>query len=223
MGDSEQRVSIFNSTRKQSSDDDASLREKMDNLDPIQLYMWQLAVSKIQSIRRKILSKFIVIDYNMISNKFLQLDPPINIKQNINNVLFGKKKYSSQKIEDNITTRNVNDDVLSNNNSDDFFNRVMDDFEAPTGIPDETTDDLFIDLLLSRVNYNGSAEDENIDTLLQNIKAEITNINNEIKEIRIATNVYLSSVPSSYEFNPDDAKLIENINGFLEKYKDTNL
>lgn len=159
----------------------------------------------------------------MISNKFLQLDPPINIKQNIDNVLFGKKSYNSQKIEDNITTRNVDDGVLSNNNSDDFFNRVMDDFEVPTSIPDETTDEKFKELLLSIVNYSGAAEDENIDTLLQNIKTEIATIENEIKDIRIATSVYLSTVPSTYEFNENDAKLIEEINGFLERYRGTNL
>ncbi len=61
MGDSEQRASIFKSMRKQSTDDDSSLREKMDNLDQEQLDMLQFyAASKIQSIIRLFLSKFIV-------------------------------------------------------------------------------------------------------------------------------------------------------------------
>ena len=160
----------------------------------------------------------------MISNKFLQLDPPINVKQNIKNVLFKKKSYDSKKIEDNITTRNVSDDVLDKNNTsdapDDFFNRVMDDFKVPIGIPNEKTSDLFSDLLLSIVDYSGSSEDEDIDSLLKNINSEISSLENEIKQIRISTSVYFSVIPNDFKFDTSDYDLITKINEFLKKYKD---
>ena len=170
--------------------------------------------------------KCIIIYYYyiyMISNKFLQLDPPINIKQNIDNVLFGKKSYNSQKIQDNITTRNVSDDVLDKNNNsgapDDFFNKVMDDFEAGPNPKDEKTSDLFSELLLSIVDYSGSSEDEDIDSLLKNINSEISILENEIKQIRISASVYFSALPNNSNFDPSDYELITKINKFLEKYK----
>ena len=159
----------------------------------------------------------------MISNKFLQLDPPINIKQNIDNVLFGKKSYNSQKIQDIITTRNVSNDVLDKNNnsgaSDDFFNKVIDDFEAGPNPKDEETSDLFSELLLSIVDYSGSSEDEDIDSLLKNINSEISSLENEIKQIRISASVYFSALPNNSNFDPSDYELITKINKFLEKYK----
>ena len=96
----------------------------------------------------------------------------------------------------------------------------MDDFNVPIGIPNEKTSDLFSDLLLSIVDYSGSSEDEDIDSLLKNINSEISSLENEIKQIRISTSVYFSVIPNNFKFDPSDHKLITKINEFLKKYKD---
>ena len=59
--ESENQAAIFKSLRKQNNDDDSSLRHKMDQLDQEQRDMLEsYAASKIQSIVRLFLSKFIV-------------------------------------------------------------------------------------------------------------------------------------------------------------------
>lgn len=159
----------------------------------------------------------------MISDKFLHLDSPLNSKLNINDVILKKKKYSSQKIVDDITSRNVDVDTgVNNTNSDLTFNFITDDFNENILDIKEETNDIFIKLLLCCTNYSSSSEDEDIDTLIKNIQTEIRDFDSEIQEIRSKKNVHLSNIPAGYKFDDDDAKTIEDINSFLDKYKGYN-
>jgi hypothetical protein len=159
----------------------------------------------------------------MISDKFLPLDSPLNSKLNISDVILKKKKYSSQKIVDDITSRNVDVDTgVNNTNSDLTFNFITDDFNENILDIKEETNDIFIKLLLCCTNYSSSAEDEDIDTLIKNIQTEIRDFDSEIQEIRSKKNVHLSNIPAGYKFDDDDAKTIEDINSFLDKYKGYN-
>ena len=159
----------------------------------------------------------------MISDKFLPLDSPLNSKLNISNVILKKKKYSSQKIVDDITSRNIDVDAGVNDaNTDLTFNFITDDFNENILDIKEETNDIFIKLLLCCTNYSSSAEDEDIDILIKNIQTEIRNFDSEIQEIRSKKNVHLSNIPAGYKFDSDDAKTIEDINSFLDKYKGYN-
>jgi hypothetical protein len=170
----------------------------------------------------------------MISNKLNELESPLNANINIQDVLLQIKNYASQKIDDDIISRNI--DGVSFNTSDKStfsFNYITDDFYENIIDIKEETNDIFVKLLLCCTNYSGEEnEDEDIDKLIQDINKEISDFDSLIQEVRMKKIVRLSSIPtevkangktSIYQFSDKDAKLIEDINHFLNKYKEYSI
>jgi hypothetical protein len=171
----------------------------------------------------------------MISNKINELEYPLNANINIKDVLLKVTNYSSQKIDDDIISRNI--DGVSFNSSDKSafsFNYITDDFYENVLDIKEETNDIFIKLLLCCTNYSGSEnEDEDIDKLIQDINKEISDFDALIQEVRMKKIIRLSSIPTEvvdkdgkkriYQFSDKDAQLIEDINQFLNKYKEYSL
>jgi hypothetical protein len=166
----------------------------------------------------------------MISNKLLQLEPALNNKLNIYDLIIQSKNYTTEIIEDNITSRNINEGNSGSSNAS--FNYVSDDFTENIFNIHEDANDIFKKLLLCCTNYSSSEDQEDIDVLINEIKKEISNFNTEIQEIRSKKIIHLSNFPTEvmdkdgskkiYEFSRDDANFIEKINGFLNKYKEYN-
>lgn len=170
----------------------------------------------------------------MISNKILQLESALNSKLNIYDLIIQSKKYTTEIIEDNITSRNVNEGNSSNSDSSNAsFNFISDDFTENIFNIHEDANDIFKKLLLCCTNYSSSEDQENIDVLINEIKKEISDFNTQIQEIRSKKIIHLSNFPTEvigkdgnkkiYEFSTDDAKFIEKINSFLDKYKEYSL
>lgn len=134
----------------------------------------------------------------MISNKINKLEYPLNANINIKDVLLKVTNYSSQKIDDDIISRNI--DGVASNSSDKSafsFNYITDDFYENVLDIKEETNDIFIKLLLCCTNYSGSEnEDEDIDKLIQDINKEISDFDALIQEVRMKKIIRLSSIPS---------------------------
>jgi len=174
------------------------------------------------------------LNITMISNKLNELESPLNASINIRDVLLQVRNYSSQKIDDDIISRNI--DGVSFNSSDNSafsFNYITDDFYENIIDIKEETNDIFMKLLLCCTNYSGSEnDDEDIDKLIQDINKEISDFDSLIQEVRMKKIIRLSSIPTEvkvdgekriYQFSEKDAKLIEDINKFLNKYKEYSL
>jgi hypothetical protein len=169
----------------------------------------------------------------MISNKLSQLEPALNDTLNITDLIIQNKNFSSQKIEDNLTSRNIDEDGSSISGSSSMsFNYISDDFYENVFKIHEDAYDIFKKLLLCCTNYSSSEDQEDIDVLINEINKEIFNFNKEIQEIRIKKTIHLANFPTEvidetgnkkiYEFSSEDAKLIDRINRFLDKYKEYN-
>ena len=159
----------------------------------------------------------------MISNKLSQLEPALNDTLNITDLIIQNKNFSSQKIEDNLTSRNIDEDGSSISGSSSMsFNYISDDFYENVFKIHEDAYDIFKKLLLCCTNYSSSEDQEDIDVLINEIN----------KEIRIKKTIHLANFPTEvidetgnkkiYEFSSEDAKLIDRINSFLDKYKEYN-
>ena len=150
----------------------------------------------------------------MISNKLSQLEPALNDTLNITDLIIQNKNFSSQKIEDNLTSRNIDEDGSSISGSSSMsFNYISDDFYENVFKIHEDAYDIFKKLLLCCTNYSSSEDQEDIDVLINEINKEIFNFNKEIQEIRIKKTIHLANFPT---------KLIDRINSFLDKYKEYN-
>jgi len=167
----------------------------------------------------------------MISNKLSQLESALNDTLNINDLIIQNKNYSSEKIEDNLTSRNIDEEGSSNSGSSSMsFNYVSDDFYENVFNIHEDANDTFKKLLLCCTNYSSSEDQEDIDVLINEINKEIFNFNKEIQEIRSKKTIHLANFPTEvidengnkkiYEFSSEDAELIDRINSFLDKYKE---
>jgi len=161
----------------------------------------------------------------MISEKILQGEVPLNPinKLTIKDVILQEKRYISQTIDDELMSRNVDMDSQEEKTE---FNFVMDDFEEKQTIIKENTQDTLIKLLLCCTDYSGSSDNEDIDTLLKQIRGELTSFEQEIQKIRARKDVLLANVPTidkktgvTYGFDEHETQFISEIDAFLEKYK----
>jgi len=161
----------------------------------------------------------------MISEKILQGEVPLNPinKLTIKDIILQEKQYVSQTIDDDLISRNIEVDSREEKTE---FNFVMDDFEEKQVTIKENTQDILMKLILCCTDYSSSSDNEDIDTLLKQIRGELTSFEREIQKIRAKKDVLLANVPTidkktgvTYGFDEHETQFIGEIDAFLEKYK----
>lgn len=178
---------------------------------------------------------------NIFNNVYINPKPDIN-KLLFENKLFENKTYYIEEIEENLFSRNVHNDNINKETSDSSalsFTTVTNDFmqDAIDEIK-ENPNEKFMKLLLC-CNQPSSADEEDLDKLIENIKLEISEFESKIQALRVLTIAHFDVIPIDYKDHlkfvtniedfikthigtMSDVKVIENVNLLLEKFKGTN-
>lgn len=157
----------------------------------------------------------------MITNKLSQIESPLNYPHadTINDLIFKQIDYIKETIEvdgENLTSRDVNFTPHVETN---LFNYISDDCNPPT-IYEESTKEKYTRLLTQQKSCDSSSSlEENIDSLISNMKSEISAINGKITRIRTLTRApwaYLELGELIIE--EDDKNILENCNAVLQNF-----
>ena len=178
---------------------------------------------------------------NIFNNVYINPKPDIN-KLLFENKLFENKTYYIEEIEENLFSRNVHNDNTNKETSDSSalsFTTVTDDFmqDAINEIK-EIPNEKFMKLLLC-CNQPSSADEEDLDKLIENITLEISEFESKIQSLRVLTIAHFDVIPVDYKDHltfvtniedfikthigiMPDVEVIRNVNLLLEKFKGTN-
>ena len=157
----------------------------------------------------------------MITNKLSQIEPPLNYPDpnSIDTLLFKRIDYTKENIEvdgEELTSRNVNITPKPEKN---LFNYISDDCNPPV-IFEEPTKQKYERLIKMQKPCDSSSNlEENIDSLISNMKSEISAINSKITKIRTLTRApwaYLQE--EDLNFEEEDKKILEECNEILQNF-----
>ena len=141
---------------------------------------------------------------------------PINIKHDINNLLFRDINYSFEKLEDGFISRNVN---FYENNKPQFSEIINDCKERVVYERDR-----FKEIILDKKDKGEDQEEETIDQLIKNMENKIKGIDDKIINIYKTSTLLEQSLPEDYKkskpIDPADEKIIKKLNMILEKFSE---
>ena len=174
----------------------------------------------------------------LISSKLSILEQPLNTLLNIEDVLIPKINYTSVKLAKNVNTststntdkyiisRNIsneyNDSITSNLDNDTYI-YIVDDFQKIDNPEKETLEEIYTNVILEKQTKGESDGDDDIDTLIQNITSEISNINDQIKDNITITQILLANTQDNKNYSVDDINFIRQLTELLNKYKNSIL
>jgi len=177
-------------------------------------------------------------DVPIITNKYIsKLEDPIHNSLEINDVIFneGNMYYSnklkcsnSQNDNTEITTR-----VMVDNNKplskgeESIYNKVMNNFsETPTYKMGGTVSEieyLVKKTILDKRDDDDDDDDDDIDTMIENIKKDISKKKNTIRTLITNTQIYLSMSGQEYlNDNDNNNDIIKSINDKLGNFKNVS-
>ena len=174
----------------------------------------------------------------LISSKLSILEQPLNTLLNIEDVLIPKINYTSVKLAKNTNTntttntdkyiisRNISNeynDSITSNLDNDTYNYIVDDFQKIDNPEKETLEEIYTNVILEKQTKGESDGDDDIDTLIQNITSEISNINDQIKDNITITQILLANTQDNKNYSVDDINFIRQLTELLNKYKNSIL
>ena len=180
----------------------------------------------------------------LISSKLSILEQPLNTLLNIEDVLIPKINYTSVKLAKNVNTntstttstststdkyiisRNISNeynDSITSNLDNDTYNYIVDDFQKIDNPEKETLEEIYTNVILEKQTKGESDGDDDIDTLIQNITSEISNINDQIKDNITITQILLANTQDNKNYSVDDINFIRQLTELLNKYKNSIL
>ena len=178
----------------------------------------------------------------LISSKLSILEQPLNTLLNIEDVLIPKINYTSVKLAKNVSTstststttntdkyiisRNISNeynDSITSNLDNDTYNYIVDDFQKIDNPEKETLEEIYTNVILEKQTKGESDGDDDIDTLIQNITSEISNINDQIKDNITITQILLANTQDNKNYSDADIKFIDRLTDLLNKYKNSIL
>ena len=180
----------------------------------------------------------------LISSKLSILEQPLNTLLNIEDVLIPKINYTSVKIAKNVNTstttstttstntdkyiisRNISNeynDSITSNLDNDTYNYIVDDFQKIDNPEKETLEEIYTNVILEKQTKGESDGDDDIDTLIQNITSEISNINDQIKDNITITQILLANTQDKKNYSDADINFIRQLTDLLNKYKNSIL
>lgn len=182
-------------------------------------------------------------DVLLISSKLSILEQPLNTLLNIEDVLIPKINYTSVKLANNVNTsttsstsststdkyiisRNISNeynDSITSNLDNDTYNYIVDDFQKIDNPEKETLEEIYTHVILEKQTKGESDGDDDIDTLIQNITSEISNINDQIKDNITTTQILLANTPDAKNYSDADIKFIGRLTDLLNEYKNSIL
>ena len=180
-------------------------------------------------------------DVLLISSKLSILEQPLNTLLNIEDVLIPKINYTSVKLANNVNTststtntntdkyiisRNISNeynDSITSNLDNDTYNYIVDDFQKIDNPEKETLEEIYTNVILEKQTKGESDGDDDIDTLIQNITSEISNINDQIKDNITITQILLANTQDNKNYSVDDINFIRQLTELLNKYKNSIL
>ena len=174
----------------------------------------------------------------LISSKLSILEQPLNTLLNIEDVLIPKINYTSVKLAKNVNTntstttststdkyiisRNISNeynDSITSNLDNDTYNYIVDDFQKIDNPEKETLEEIYTNVILEKQTKGESDGDDDIDTLIQNITSEISNINDQIKDNITITQILLANTQDNKNYSDADINFINSLTDLLNKYK----
>jgi hypothetical protein len=184
-------------------------------------------------------------DVLLISSKLSILEQPLNTLLNIEDVLIPKINYTSVKLANNVNTsttsststtntntdkyiisRNISDeynDSITSNLDNDTYNYIVDDFQKIDVPEKETLEEIYTHVILEKQNKSDSADDDDIDILIQNITTEISTINDQIRDNITTTQILLANTQDAKNYSDADIKFIGRLTDLLNEYKNSIL
>ena len=174
----------------------------------------------------------------LISSKLSILEQPLNTLLNIEDVLIPKINYTSVKLAKNVNTststntdkyiisRNISNeynDSITSNLDNDTYNYIVDDFQKIDNPEKETLEEIYTNVILEKQTKGESDGDDDIDTLIQNITSEISNINDQIKDNITITQILLANTQDKKNYSDADINFIRQLTDLLNKYKNSIL
>lgn len=178
----------------------------------------------------------------LISSKLSILEQPLNTLLNIEDVLIPKINYTSVKLAKNVNTntstststntdkyiisRNISNeynDSITSNLDNDTYNYIVDDFQKIDNPEKETLEEIYTNVILEKQTKGESDGDDDIDTLIQNITSEISNINDQIKDNITITQILLANTQDNKNYSDADINFIRQLTDLLNKYKNSIL
>ena len=174
----------------------------------------------------------------LISSKLSILEQPLNTLLNIEDVLIPKINYTSVKLAKNTNTntttntdkyiisRNISNeynDSITSNLDNDTYNYIVDDFQKIDNPEKETLEEIYTNVILEKQTKGESDGDDDIDTLIQNITSEISNINDQIKDNITITQILLANTQDKKNYSDADINFIRQLTDLLNKYKNSIL
>jgi hypothetical protein len=171
----------------------------------------------------------------MISNKLTPLDPPLNMKKNLNDVLLKDISYQTENINDNYDikiSRTVNYKYNLSLQKKNLFDFIMNNCINDDDIIFNESNEQKYNNFLKRINYTSDNSDnsdnnKNIDMLINDIKNEnqnMINYNNNIvqetAQIKATINVLDNNYYNSCIKLTEDEKIIINeFNVLISQFK----
>ena len=141
---------------------------------------------------------------------------PINIKHDINNLLFRDINYTSKKLEDGFISRDVN---FYENNKPTFVEIINDCKER-----ENYERDRFKDIILDKKDKGEDQEEETIAELIKNMENKIKAIDDKIINTYKNSTLLEQSLPEDYNkrktIEPKDKEIMDKINKILEKFSE---
>jgi hypothetical protein len=140
---------------------------------------------------------------------------PINIKHDINNLLFRDINYTSEKLEDGFISRNVN---FYENNKPTFVEIINDCKEREI-----YEGDRFKDIILDKKDKGEDQEEETIDKLIKNMENKIKSIDDKIINTYKSSTLLEQTLPEDYKqrkIDPKDKEILDKLNKILEKFSE---
>ena len=174
----------------------------------------------------------------LISSKLSILEQPLNTLLNIEDVLIPKINYTSVKLAKNVNTntttntdkyiisRNISNeynDSITSNLDNDTYNYIVDDFQKIDNPEKETLEEIYTNVILEKQTKGESDGDDDIDTLIQNITSEISNINDQIKDNITITQILLANTQDNKNYSDADINFIRQLTDLLNEYKNSIL
>ena len=125
-----------------------------------------------------------------------------------------------------IISRNISNeynDSITSNLDNDTYNYIVDDFQKIDNPEKETLEEIYTNVILEKQTKGESDGDDDIDTLIQNITSEISNINDQIKDNITITQILLANTQDKKNYSDADINFIRQLTDLLNKYKNSIL
>lgn len=153
----------------------------------------------------------------MISQKYQPFQFPLTIDLDINDILIPDINYKEIKVDGHIE-RSVNYVIDKEEN---VFNKIINDCED-SKIFDVDEKSSYNELILEK-RPDEEGEEEDIETLIKNMKDKNDKIQNQIMRLGNFIFITKSVLPGDnpkYNLSPEDVVFLESINKLLEEFVD---